>query len=104
MSHQVPVQRVIAPEVIANPTQQSIALDEGIIGDHLDRYLVAEDNQHRCRVFSAMFGGPHVYCFAPSSILNRNYWTLFTMGLSGIRMNVPGGIEDPQLWERAEVS
>jgi hypothetical protein len=80
-----------------------VALDEKALGDHLEKYLQAEDNKSRTFVFSCVFGGPHLYCFPPSETLNRPFWTIVTMGMSGTQMKVPAGIENPKDFERAEV-
>lgn len=96
-------QRVIVPDEIVHPTSM-LALDENIMADHLEQFLEAEDNKQRNFVFSSPLSSGHVYCFAPSAILNRNYWTLVTMGMSGTRMNVPSDIDHPERLAHAEVN
>lgn len=103
------VQRVIVAEEDPLHVQEARvrqgALSENVIADHLERYLQAADNKDNNTVYSAIFGGPHVYSFAPSAILGRNYTTLVTMGMSGTRMKVPAEIEaeEPGRWCRAEL-
>lgn len=65
------------------------ALDELKIGDHLDKYLQADDNKGSCTVMHAVLGGIHLYVYPPSESLNRNFFTIVTMGVSGTLMNVP---------------
>jgi hypothetical protein len=97
-------QRIITPrEVIPEEERVTTALDEGAIADHIEQYLIGDDNKDNCRVFSAVLGGVHLYCFAPSEILKRNYWTIFTMGLSGTKMNVPEDIEERDEYCYAEL-
>ena len=97
-------QRMISPSFIAEEQRIPRALDENAIADHLEMFLEAPDNKDRNFVFSAPFGGTHVYCFAPSEVLERQYWTLVTMGMSGTKMKVPSEIEDGHLYQHAEVS
>uniref|UniRef100_A0A7S3ZBT6 Suppressor of fused-like domain-containing protein n=1 Tax=Lotharella globosa TaxID=91324 RepID=A0A7S3ZBT6_9EUKA len=47
--------------------------------------------------------GVHVYVFPPSKILNRNFYTIVTMGMSGTHMKVPNDIEDKKDYSRAEL-
>jgi hypothetical protein len=93
--------RVTGPLPAEQQTQ--VALDENAIADHLERFLQAEDNKAACRVFHNMFGGIHLYCFPPSEQLQRNYWTVCTMGVSGTRMKVPDDIEDGDQYARCEL-
>lgn len=97
-------QRLISPGLIPVESRVCHALDENVLADHLEQYLEAPDNKDRNFVFSAPLGGTHVYCFAPSEVLERNYWTLVTMGMSGTKMEVPEGVEDAHLYQHAEVS
>eukprot|EP01040_Poterioochromonas_malhamensis_P008907 gene8907-9644_t len=90
-------------DVIPAQERTTIAWNEHALGDHLDKFLLSEDNTQRTFVFSAPFGGPHLYCYAPSLLLRRNYWTIVTMGLSGTKMNVPEGISNPNDYARAEL-
>ena len=100
-----PKQRIIVPEdIIPVEERTTTAWNEIAIGDHLDRFLQAEDNAKKTFVFSALFGGCHLYCYAPSKSLRRDYWTIVTMGLSGTKMNVPEGIEGAENYSRCEVS
>lgn len=97
-------QRIIVPDHIIPREQRSrAALDENIIADHLEKFLLAEDNNDQCKVFSDPFGGCHVYCFPPSQILKRDYWTLVSMGMSGTKMNVPADLADGEDYQYAEV-
>ena len=96
-------QRQITAGFIPHENRVGTALDENSIADHLETFLEAPDNKDRNFVFSAPLGGTHVYCFAPSEVLNRNYWTLITMGMSGTTMNVPSDVEDGSLYQHAEV-
>jgi hypothetical protein len=93
--------RVAGPLPDAEQTQ--VALDENVIADHLERFLRAEDNQAGCRVFHSVLGGIHLYCFPPSDQLQRNHWTVCTMGVSGTRMKVPDEIEDGEMYARCEL-
>lgn len=98
------VQRQYVPNtVIPREDRVDAALDENVIADHLEKYLLRNDNNDRCFVFSAPLGGPHVYCFPPSAELNRPHWTLVTMGMSGTRMGVPVDVADASDYERAEL-
>lgn len=99
-----PNQRIIVPDhVIPREQQTRTALDEDIIADHLEKFLLAEDNDAQCKVFSDPFGGCHVYCFPPSETLKRNYWTLVSMGMSGTKMNVPADLVGAEDYQYAEV-
>jgi hypothetical protein len=83
------------------------ALSEQYLGEHLERFFLAEDNREKTFVYSSFvsgISGCHVYCFAPSQILERNYWTLVTMGMSGTKMRVPADVPDAHLCNRAEVN
>jgi hypothetical protein len=80
------------------------ALDEEKLCEHLEKYLLANDNKARTFVYSSTLGGTNVYCFAPSVQLKRDYWTLVTMGMSGTAMKVPTDITDGHLYAHAEVS
>lgn len=98
-------QRIITTnDILPKQDRNLVALNEHAIGDHLDPYLLAEDNKTRTFVFSSFMDGPHLYCYAPSKILNRNYWTIVTMGMSGTVMNVPEDIPFAQHYQRAEVN
>jgi len=80
------------------------ALDENQIADHLEKYLMANDNASKTIVYSDMFrNGVHIYVFPPSKQLNRNYYTLVTMGMSGTRMKVPPDIENAEHYAHAEL-
>ena len=98
-------QREIRPDPLEQPHQPiETALDETVLADHLDRYLKAEDNENECTVLTSVIGGGcHVYCFPPSQILNRDFWTLVTMGLSGTTMNVPHDVQRASDYQHAEV-
>jgi hypothetical protein len=94
---------ITVDNILPKAERSFVALDEKALGDHLEKYLQAEDNKSRTFVFSCVFGGPHLYCFPPSEKLNRPFWTIVTMGMSGTQMKVPAGIENPKDFERAEV-
>lgn len=98
------MKRKIVPDSIV-PYSQRVhnALNEDIIADHLDKFLVCDDNEKKCFVYSSMLEGPHVYCYAPSLKLNRDFWTLVSMGLSGTEMIVPEDIENREKFSHAEV-
>ena len=99
-----PNQRIIVPDhIIPREQQTRAALDEDAIADHLEKFLIAEDNDAQCKVFSGPLGGCHVYCFPPSQILKRNYWTLVSMGMSGTKMNVPADLVGGEDYQYAEV-
>ena len=68
------------------------ALDENVIADHLETFLMADDNKDKCIVMHAILDGLHLYVFPPSAKLNRNWYTVVTAGVSGVKMNVPTGI------------
>ena len=97
------VQRLIVPGVLAEDDQTTVAIDEHAIADHLEKYLMAPDNKDGCKVYSALLGGIHLYCFPPSDILKRDYWTVCTMGISGTVMKVPRDIAHPERWQRCEL-
>jgi hypothetical protein len=98
-------QRIITVDSTVPESEKSfVALDENALADHLERFLQAEDNKSKTFVFSAVFGGPHLYCFPPSEKLNRPFWTIVTMGMSGTEMKVPRDIgPDWKDYERAEL-
>jgi hypothetical protein len=97
------MQRIIAPEINIDDGS-TVAVDEDLIADHLEKYFEANDNKRKAIVFSSPLGGIHVYCFAPSEELKRNYWTLVTMGISGTKMNVPQDVDNPEgRWNRCEL-
>lgn len=99
------MQRVISPmEVIPEDQRATSALNEEKLGIHFEKYFLAKDNRQQTFVFSSPTGGIHVYCFAPSKLLCRNYWTLVSMGMSGTKMKVPEDIKDGHLVSHAEVS
>ena len=98
------MQRTIFTNVVLPPDQvNTVAVDENVIADHLEKYLQAEDNKNSSKVFHSVLGGIHLYCFPPSQILQRNYWTISTMGISGTKMNVPRDISEPSMFERCEL-
>jgi hypothetical protein len=61
-------------------------IGENVVADHMDKYFLADDNKERCFVFSAIFGGIHLYCYPPSVTLNRNFWTIITSGISSTKV------------------
>lgn len=98
-------QRQIVPnEALPEDIRSRSALDEKALIDHLEAFLIAEDNKERTFVFSSPLGGCHIYCFAPSPSLQRNFWTCVTMGMSGTTMRVPQEIDNAEDYAHAEVS
>jgi hypothetical protein len=95
--------QIVVDSIIPENERKRVALDEIKIGNHLEKFFLAEDNKDRTTVFSCVFGGVHVYCYAPSDLLGRDYWTLVTMGMSGTKMNVPHDLPDRELYARAEL-
>eukprot|EP01033_Poteriospumella_lacustris_P011462 gene11462-8156_t len=73
------------------------------IVDHLQKFLLAEDNEAQCQVFPDPLDMCHVFCFPPSQVLKRNYWTLVSMGMSGTKMNVPADVVGGEEYQYAEV-
>lgn len=88
---------------MTDPSQ--VAFDEEAIAKHLEKFLVADDNKGKNFVFHGMVLSSHVYCFAPSESLGRNFWTLVTMGMSGTVMDVPNQVPRAERkdFQRAEV-
>eukprot|EP00163_Fabomonas_tropica_P005973 TRINITY_DN15614_c0_g1_i1.p1 TRINITY_DN15614_c0_g1~~TRINITY_DN15614_c0_g1_i1.p1 ORF type:complete len:121 (+),score=2.65 TRINITY_DN15614_c0_g1_i1:191-553(+) len=70
-------------------TTTELAWEESTLGDHLDEYLAADDNEDNISIYSTTLGGVHIYSYPPSQILNRPFWTLVTVGASGTVMPVP---------------
>jgi hypothetical protein len=95
--------QIVANDFLPEAERSCVALDEKAIGDHLEKYFMRPDNQSQTFVYSAPLGGPHLYCYAPSVELKRDYWTIVTMGMSGTKMRVPDDIEDGHLYAHAEV-
>lgn len=83
--------------------QDSYALSERAIVDHLEKFWLASDNQDRTIAYCSPSGGCSVYCYAPSHILGRDFWTCITIGLSGTKMNVPADIPDREHFAYAEL-
>eukprot|EP01040_Poterioochromonas_malhamensis_P018658 gene18658-21848_t len=98
----VGVIRMDVGDVIPVEERITNAWNENALRDHLEKFLLAADNHDRTFVYSAPPGQPHLYCFAPSVLLRRNYWTIVTMGMSGTRMNVPE-FPDADDYARAEL-
>ena len=97
-------QRLIRPTgPLPTDEQTQVALDENVIADHYEEHLMADDNEAGCKVFSALLGGIHLYCFPPSQQLGHNFWTVCTMGISGTKMRVPEGVADPELYQHVEL-
>lgn len=82
-------------------------LDEELLCKHVSSFLIADDNKYSSIVYSSYYGAEiSLYCFAPSKLLNRDYWTIITVGISRRRMYVPDHIlcdEDPEDLQHVEL-
>jgi len=85
---------------------------ESCITEHLDHFLVAEDNAHAVVLKINPFWPstpeylvpcPPVHIYPPSEILGRNFYTLVTVGLSGTFMEPPEEMILEDKWRRAEI-
>lgn len=99
--------RVINAEPLSSSEQEENrtagVIGGEVVGNHMDKYFLAEDNTDRCFVFSAIFGGIHLYCYPPSVILNRSFWTIVTSGISSTKMRVPDTIDEGEKYDRCEL-
>jgi len=85
---------------------------EPIISEHLEQFLVADDNAEKVSVYKDCFwpqtpaefvSCPPIYIYPPSNILGRSFYTLVTCGLSGTSMETPPDITSADKWRRAEI-
>lgn len=78
---------------------------ENEIRTHLESFFQAADNENLNFIYSGLGGGPHLYCYAPSKMLGRNYWTIVTMGTSTKQMLSPSHLYgSADFSQRIEVS